>query len=145
MHMTREEACERLELTKTQQSRIFQHQVHRERQEALEDSRIMSMHAEQMALLLDGNSKSLGRVTPEIFRTSIEKYLYNDLGDTYHRTVSERELIDGQIFLKALGLDPDLSTEWFDLPDDEDSCKFHFGRQLAQISSNSSDISKLST
>lgn len=139
-HLTLEEACQRLRLTEPQQREVLKHQARRQRLEDFEDSNIRSLHAQQMSLFLDRNYNSSRPITQTTFRKSIEKHLYKNLEEADHHTVTKKELVDAQIFLQAIGLDPDLIGEWSDSPDDQDPSKVDSCQQLAQLSSGSPNM-----
>lgn len=119
-HMTVSTVLMRLRLTSRERRNILWQQRLRGPRGRKEDSSIETMQAEQLRLLLhhndnDGRSDATKR---SAFRKTFEDHLYTNINvDEDYHTITKKDLANARIFLRRIGLNPDLAGEWSAMED----------------------------
>lgn len=108
----------RLRLTSLEQRKILTEQWRHRRRRRKEDSSIEAMHAEQLRLLLHDHDNGLDAITRSEFCKTFEEHLYKHINvEEDHHTITKKNLVDAQTFLRRMGLEPDLAGDWTEIGD----------------------------
>jgi len=112
--------CMQLQLTPLERRKLLRQQWLRGDRRRSEDANIEAMHAEQLRLLLHDQNHGINAGTRSEFCKTLEDHLYKHINveEDYH-TVTKKDLADAQIFLRRIGLDPDLAGEWSEIEDQD--------------------------